>query len=143
MRDQGIFFVVGDNSRAELLPSNIYHSLHSTLEKNGFDGMIIIPRHATNIFYDCSRVSDIVTEFNYHYSKQLGGPKTFDEIMQIEVTNAISSLLAFRYDPFMFHQANLRVDSVGFPDGGTHSLISYWVDRVIDELSQFTSLPGK
>ena len=49
MFEHGFKFVIGDNSRAELLPSNMYHSLHTSVKTNGIDGMYIVPRHATNL----------------------------------------------------------------------------------------------
>jgi hypothetical protein len=50
--EHGFRFVVGDNSRPALAPPSAYHSLRTNNATNGIEGMYIIPRHATNIYYD-------------------------------------------------------------------------------------------
>eukprot|EP00026_Physarum_polycephalum_P003404 Phypoly_transcript_03415.p1 GENE.Phypoly_transcript_03415~~Phypoly_transcript_03415.p1 ORF type:complete len:767 (+),score=124.06 Phypoly_transcript_03415:97-2397(+) len=141
--EHGFRFVVGDNSRAELAPPNAYHSLHTSTAKNGIEGMYIIPRHATNIYYDGSLPQHTTTEFNYHYAAALGRSYNFSEIVARDVDVATAALLAFRHDPFMFHQANLRFSRSGFPDKKPHSLVSYWVDQVIDSVTKYSTLPIK
>lgn len=51
--DRGIFHVVGDNTRPTLLNTvNEHWPLISTVEANGFAGIQITPRWATNIYYN-------------------------------------------------------------------------------------------
>jgi hypothetical protein len=51
--DRGITNVVGDNTRPVLLnPVNEYWPLITTVAANGFAGMQITPRWATNIYYN-------------------------------------------------------------------------------------------
>lgn len=45
MWDTGIKYVVGDNSRPELVPkTSLYHGITTTEAEHGFPGMYIIPR---------------------------------------------------------------------------------------------------
>lgn len=139
MYEFGIRFVVGDNSRWELIPPNLYHVLHSNKSANGVDGINIVPRHATNIYYDASLPKHITDQFNYRYSDKFGD-LSFDEVVQRDVQVAVKALLLFRHDPFMFHQANLRFSEDGYSED-EHSLLSYWVDAVLGELEKYISLP--
>jgi len=41
----------------------------------------------------------------------------------------------------MMHQANLRFTTEGFADGNVHSLMSFWVDEVLDSVMHYTHLP--
>jgi hypothetical protein len=138
MYDFGIRHVVGDNSRPELVPTDsLYHGIHTTEEVNGFNGMYIVPRQATNIYYDGSLPEHITEQYNYRYEATQGA-LTFDQIVDREVTAALNLLLSLRHDPYMFHQANLRF----FDYEGKHaSLLSFWTDAVVDALLKYISLP--
>lgn len=67
MWDVGLRYVVGDNSRPDLVPTNLYHGLYTNESYNGFDGIYIIPRHATNIYYFASTTQEIEDQFNIRY----------------------------------------------------------------------------
>lgn len=55
--DAGIQYVVGDNTRKSLLnPDNEHWPLISSVSSNGFAGIQIVPRWATNIYYNVSPV---------------------------------------------------------------------------------------
>jgi len=60
MKDNGIESVCGDNSRVELKAKNPFHPLQSTRATNGYDGMVIIPRHATEIYFNVSTIGEEV-----------------------------------------------------------------------------------
>jgi hypothetical protein len=58
---------IGDNSQPILTPPVTYHGMYTTNATNGFDGMYIVPRHATNIYYD-SQTPDIeMLQYNWRY----------------------------------------------------------------------------
>jgi hypothetical protein len=101
--DFGFQFVVGDNSRPELIPSNVYHTLHTTAAVNGYDGLMIVPRHATNIYYDACWPIHITEQYDHFYGS-IYGSSTIDQIVSRDVEVAMRNLLAYRHDPFMFHQ---------------------------------------
>jgi hypothetical protein len=144
MLDFGIKYVVGDNSLPHLYVNhtNKYHGLYTNqIEEgdfNGHEGLYVVPRHATNIYYDASQPKDIEAQFNWLYSVKLGKTFTFAEIVERDVEAALQALLAYRHDPFMFHQANMRQFSL---NGRKTSLIGYWSEGVIEGLLKYTSLP--
>lgn len=62
--DNGITSVVGDNTRPVLLsPYNEFWPLISNASLNGFDGMPIIPRWATTIYYNCDSANCTTNEW--------------------------------------------------------------------------------
>jgi hypothetical protein len=67
MYDLGIRNVVGDNSRPELVPSNLYHGYYTTVAVNKYSGIYVIPRQSTNIYYDASQTVDITNQYNDKY----------------------------------------------------------------------------
>lgn len=67
------------------------------------------------------------------------GHYNFSRIVEKDVVVATKSLLTFRHDPFMFHQANMRAITI---DNDNDSLLGYWVDRVLDSILKYTTLPG-
>lgn len=138
--DFGIRFVVGDNSRAELIPANLYHGLYTTVEKNGFDGLYIIPRHATDIYYCASRPINIEEQYNDRYRTYWGRDFTFDEILTEESSFNGHFLLSLRHDPYMFHQANLR--KFTNTHGVETSLITSWMEAILTWTAKFTTLPS-
>lgn len=138
MFDFGIKAVVGDSSLPPLNPVNPYHGLYTTEALNGYDGIYIVPRIDTNIYYDACLPIHITNQYNDRYYSYWGRNLTFEQVMQQDVINFGPLLLAFRHDPFMFHQANLRI----FPYMGKNaSLISLWMDRMLDNLATYYSLP--
>jgi hypothetical protein len=53
--DQCIHNAVGDNTRPVLMsPLNEYWPLMSNVTENGYEGLTIMPRWSTTIFYDCT-----------------------------------------------------------------------------------------
>ncbi len=125
---------LGDNSRPELLSPNPYHGWYTTQATNGFDGIYVVPRHATDVFYDSSLPINIEQIYNHMYGTSLD----YKAISALDVTMALGQLLAFRHDPFMFHQANLREITV---DGQQTSLLTHWVDSVVAAVKQYSLLP--
>jgi hypothetical protein len=135
--DFGIRYIVGDNSRPELVPPVQYHGFYTNATTHGFAGIYVLPRQATNIYYDGSIPADIESQFNYRYAATLG-TLDFPTIVQRDVDVAVKMLLAYRWDPYMFHQANMRYFSY---NGQMTSLLTYWFDAVVNSLTQYTNLP--
>eukprot|EP01111_Echinosteliopsis_oligospora_P008511 TRINITY_DN2423_c2_g1_i3.p1 TRINITY_DN2423_c2_g1~~TRINITY_DN2423_c2_g1_i3.p1 ORF type:complete len:898 (+),score=232.22 TRINITY_DN2423_c2_g1_i3:167-2860(+) len=137
--DVGIHFLVGDNSRPELRPEFPYHGYYTTVAVNGFKGMHILPREATYIYYDCSLPDELESEYNHLYRNYYGKDSTTSDIVYREGKRVALLLLAFRNDPYMFHQANLR--EFTNEAGETVTLLSSWIDSIISEYSKYYSLP--
>eukprot|EP01097_Dermamoeba_algensis_P000585 TRINITY_DN1200_c0_g2_i4.p1 TRINITY_DN1200_c0_g2~~TRINITY_DN1200_c0_g2_i4.p1 ORF type:complete len:558 (+),score=158.38 TRINITY_DN1200_c0_g2_i4:1099-2772(+) len=167
LTDFGIQIVVGDNSREELWPfpasyndaidyppakcidrsqpeyrqTNFYHGRWLTAAVNGYTDAIkyyrqilMVPRTATNIFYHASTIAEEVSVYNNIYSSS----KTYSQIYAEETKRALISLLSHRWDPIMFHQANTRVITI---DNKSTSLLQYWIESVMTEYRQYSTLP--
>jgi len=134
----GIYTVVGDNSRPELVPENKYHGIYTSVETHGFDGIYIVPRHVTDIFYNVATPDQEVAE----YMKIYGVSKTINEIVSIQAQTAARFLLSYRHDPYMFHQANFGsyTTTLGGKSRVT-SLLSNWIANTFSQLTRFTTLP--
>jgi len=134
MWDLGIRNLCGDNSHPEQLPAFDYHGWYTNETYNGFDGMYIVPRVDTNIYYDASQTINIVQQYNHNHNATW----TFDQIIAYEADYNSRLLLQYRHDPYMFHQANMRTIT---NDGQTTSLLASWVDAVVDEVLKYSTLP--
>ncbi len=131
---QGIKYIVGDNSRPELRNSNPYLGLYTNTQDNGFDGVLILPRHATNVFYNTSTKTEMISLYNFLYSSYFGQDSTWAQIMAREEELAVAALLSYRPDPWMFHQANLR-------KSGSDSLLSLWLKKVTSGVRKYSNFP--
>eukprot|EP00123_Amoebidium_parasiticum_P022336 comp8570_c0_seq1/m.3858 comp8570_c0_seq1/g.3858 ORF comp8570_c0_seq1/g.3858 comp8570_c0_seq1/m.3858 type:complete len:944 (-) comp8570_c0_seq1:455-3286(-) len=162
MLDNGHRTAVGDNSRVDLKPDNIFHPFQTKVAGKSGERVMVIPRFATRVYFDCSTPEENVMEHNSFYGPRcigynetgpvnaLGGRKcntttlkydhdlTWDEVMDIEGQEVAMNLLAKRTDPYMFHQANLRFF---WYNGKKQSLISIWIDSVLKHYTQYSSLP--
>lgn len=136
MIDEGIVTAVGDNSRTELIPENLWHGLRTTVDHNGYEGVFIIPRWATNIFYDNS-----LPDLNLvHFNAITPYTWTWEQLMDYEGRTAARNLLMYRPDPYMFHQANIH--TFDFPGWTTKtSLLALWTQSVIDHLNKYNAFP--
>ena len=135
--DNQIFYATGDNTRPELVDS-LFSGHYTSVEKHGHDGLYIIPRHSTVIYYNVSRPIELASEYNFIYHSHFGRDSTFEEIIEREVDRVSRYLLNYEPSPYMFHQANLRT----FPwKGSRHTLLGIWMEEIIEELRKFHRLP--
>lgn len=136
---QSIYNVTGDNSRPELVnEANPYVGLYTTVADNGFAGVFIIPRHATEVYYNVTTKAEMVSLYNFFYRDYFGQDSTFAQIMSREEEMALSHLLAFESAPHMFHQANLKRFQV---NGVYESLLSLWLRQVVNGVRKYSTLP--
>ncbi|KHJ33641.1 putative extracellular serine-rich protein [Erysiphe necator] len=140
--DNGIVNVVGDNTRSVLLNHvNSMWPLVTTVAENGYDGVIIVPRWATNIYYNCNLPGCTVSE----WINTSTGSGDFDTLLANEKETNIRNLLALHRDPFMFHQANLDYGNAEEIEinGVTEklSLFQAWVETIIQELTRLVTWP--
>lgn len=140
--DNKINYVVGDNTRPVLQnQQNTFWPLISTVESNGYDGLVIIPRFATTIYYNCDTAECTTKE----WIDTSGGKGDFDDLLvQAKVENS-RHLLALHADPYMFHQANMRAIDIPQRTVGNYtasmSLVTTWVETVTQELMRLTNWP--
>lgn len=137
--DNGIKYVTGDNSRSELVPEHPYVGLYTTEEKNGFNGVLIIPRNATEIYYNASTPAELVSEYNSIYMKSLGSWSSFDDIYKREAERVVINLLRYDPSPYMFHQSNMNRFELS--SGKKTSLLSHWMDEVAQGIRKYSKLP--
>lgn len=139
----GIIYVVGDNTRPALLNTDRpFWTLTTTTARNGYDGLEIIPRFATNIYYNCDGATSNTALWQMGLNQTTG----FDGIMQTERMAAARNLLALRHDPYMFHQANMRAGDTGTATTAAAeytnlSLLQIWVEELVDEMTRLVSWP--
>jgi len=141
-KDNGLTAVVGDNTRPILLnPNNEFWPLITNASINGFDGMVVMPRWATTIYYNCDTPDCTLQE----WIKTSAGAGDFTALLNDARATNVRHLLGLHQDPFMFHQANMRqIDRPSFTVGdqtGTLSLLQIWVETVLQELMRLTTWP--
>ena len=72
---------------------------------NGFPGFAILPRYATEVYYNCSTVAQEEALYNAIYPPATyfqGKRSTINDIMQREATRVVrDSILGLRKDPHM------------------------------------------
>lgn len=133
LAEQGINYVVGDDSRPELV--NIYNQ-HLGIYTHS--NIYIIPRNATDIFYDTSLPQELVSKFNVIYSAVLKKHFTLDDIYNQEEARALPELLSFDSAPWMFHQANLKKFKF---NKNEESLLSLWLKKITTGIRKYSTLP--
>ena len=138
--EQGVACATGDNTWRHLRnPDNPHHMLYTTADKNGFDGFAVLPRAATEIYYNCSTVAQQEALYNAIYQSYYGARSTIADITAREAARVVrSGLLALRLDPHMMHQANLRLEGNG---SGARSLVTRWLDAVLGQFFAIAAWP--
>jgi hypothetical protein len=137
----GVRHVISDSSVTEELdPLNPGNNPSPNVgRRNPFDPSLLqIPRHPTNIFFNCSLPAEEVGLYNELYRDYFGRDLTYAEILDVDTDLALSDLLSYDVDPLMFHQANLRFWSDG---SRWRSLYTDWIDRLAARYTELVDLP--
>jgi hypothetical protein len=144
--DFGIRFVISDTSRPEWNNPSPNAGIYSSLAP----GLLVIPRHPSNLFFNIYTPGDWVAEYNCFYYKlnplKCGGasfdryryldqPIDFAGIVEHEADQLVQYLLKWDIDPLMFHQPN----TVEYAPGRT--LLGDLVNRVLQKYNAMYSLP--
>eukprot|EP01134_Creolimax_fragrantissima_P000839 CFRG0839T1 len=141
----GIHNLVGDNSRPELQDPYMYHAIVSTVLQYGQDGVIIVPRWSPNIPFNCNSyecVSQFYSDGGCNwvtYGPPCPGNMTGPDIVIRESKTATIPLLQLRWDPYMFHQANMH--ALPFREGYVPLVGIFVQDAVEDTMRYLTGLP--
>ncbi|KAH6984590.1 hypothetical protein BKA56DRAFT_481636 [Ilyonectria sp. MPI-CAGE-AT-0026] len=140
--DNGITFVVGDNTRPVLRNTNsVYWPLISTVADNGYAGLTIVPRFSTAIYYNCDTAECTTRE----WIATSAGSGDYTNLLANSKSTNVRNLLSLQADPYMFHQANMRqsnVDTITIGDQtGSMSLVMSWTETMVQELLRLTSWP--
>ncbi|TVY83390.1 hypothetical protein LSUE1_G003677 [Lachnellula suecica] len=140
--DNGIIHVVGDNTRPVLMNSqNEMWPLISTVAGNGFAGIQINPRWATNIYYNCPLPACTVLE----WINTSAGAGDFYDLLAVEKAANTRHLLGLHHDPYMFHQANLNYETAGETTingvSAKLSMFQAWMETIVQEMARLTEWP--
>ncbi len=138
--DNGIKFVIGDNSRPELVSlTNKHWGRYTTSATNGYAGILIVPRFPVDVFYNASNFEELTSEFNKLFREDYDRPQTLAQILARNARDASENLFEYNYAPYMFHQANLRYVTYG--SWGSESLLSKWFKDTIEAYRRVSTLP--
>ncbi len=127
--------------------------LMSTVEANGFAGMQISGRWATNIYYNVCFPSSIVVRHRclqtqcqlpdccvLEWIATSAGKGNYNDMLELETRTNVRHLLGLHHDAFMFHQANLNYVTAPLMtingNEDTFSLLQVWVETITAELSR-------
>ncbi|CZT05215.1 related to extracellular serine-rich protein [Rhynchosporium agropyri] len=140
--DNGIKYVVGDNTRPVLMnKQNEFWPLISTVADNGYAGVTIVPRWATNIYYNCDLPACTVQE----WIDTSAGSGDWTALLALEKATNTRHLLGLHHDPYMFHQANMNYQTAGTTtiNGVTKklSLVQAWAETVTQEMMRLVTWP--
>lgn len=146
-KDNGIRYLVSDMSRPDWLPAKPNTGVWSPYQPS----ILLIPRRATNIFYNASTPvagawGSETDEFNFlfgpsgYFKTGNGDPffqtnLSYEQILDWESTQIVSYMLRGELYPVMFHQANyIRYN-------GRNMLFTDLVDATIKKFAAISNLP--
>jgi hypothetical protein len=97
--ENGIEYTVGDNSRPVLMNrvdrKSDFHPILSNVVENGYDGVWIVGRWGTSIYYNC----DLPACDNKEWKAIAGGTGDFNAQLEYEKNVNTKYLLGLRWDP--------------------------------------------
>lgn len=128
-KDAGIRYLVSDASRCAWGNP----TPNTGIVSNFAPEILIIPRHANNLFYDVSTPEEWVSKYNHIYRSYWGRDSSFAEIVEREAETILRYLLKWDIDPLMFHQPNLSAYD------GEHSLLTDLFDCVLAKYNNLIS----
>ncbi|KAJ3095132.1 hypothetical protein HDU97_007245 [Phlyctochytrium planicorne] len=149
----GITAAVGDTSRPKTtnLTNPEFWPMITSVDVSGFAGFTVIPRSATNVFFNCTNPvynTQIYHNIYANAADQTLKTKPFAGIIDDDVQRVTRMLLGLSWVPYMFHQANLRNADITYTfvnpgNGKTEklSLVSYWVESVLANFYKYTNWP--
>ncbi|PSN66446.1 putative extracellular serine-rich protein [Corynespora cassiicola Philippines] len=143
--ENGIQYTVGDNARLVLMNvasrKSDFHPIITNIKENGYEGAYIIGRFGTTIYYNC----DLPECDNTEWKAIANGQGDFNAQLEYERSVNTKYLLGLRWDPYMFHQANMRIsDTPQITLLGKRkkwSLLMAWTEAVIYEFTRLTQWP--
>lgn len=127
----GIRYMVGDVS----VPGYENPSPNAGRHHPRRPSILLIPRYATNLFFDVSTPDEWVSEYNERYRDFWGSEMDYEEILDHESDVLLSYLLSGDMNPLMFHQANLRAYD------GEATLLGDLLDMTLAKYERLYDLP--
>jgi hypothetical protein len=130
--DSGIRYLVTDTS----IPSHRAPSANTGIPNPHVPGILMIPRHANNLFYNVSTPAQWMAEYNDIYRGYWGRDLSYPEILDDQSDLLLRALLKGDVSPQMFHQPNLRAYNAA---GNT--LLGDLLDAVADKYEYYYNFP--
>lgn len=124
-------------------PNTGYYIDRAMLPANATSSILVIPRYASNLYYNVSTPAEWESEYNYFYKDPGGLFPTFTTYQKVgDIINTESDMwlrymLKYSIYSVMFHQPNLRAYD------GTRSLLGDLIDATLNKYSALFSLPVK
>lgn len=136
MAESGYVAAVGDNTWQYLRNLEFPHrTLVTDVGRFGWAGGRIVPRWATEVYFNVAGEQGEVNLYNLLYRSFFGFDSNLQQIMDREASRVFrDGLLALRRDPHMFHQANLATVS-------GKSLLMRWVEAVLGTHTLYMTWP--
>jgi hypothetical protein len=131
--DAGIRYLVSDTS----IPSHRAASPNTGLPNWVEPRILMIPRHANNLFYNVSTPAEWVSEYNYIYTGYWGRDLSYAEILDNQADLLLGFLLKGDISPLMFHQPNLRDYN-----GQGNTLLGDLLDAVANKYERLYNFPA-
>lgn len=131
-------FVVGDNTVEDLRPAKEHLARKTQLNLHGHDGLMIIPRHPNDLFYNVSLPDELHSLFNHLYFPHAQDEFSFEQIMDKNTDEVLARMLSYDAASNMFHQANMRHFDY---QGRWTSLMSEWMRGAIEKFRALSTLP--
>lgn len=129
--ENGVRYVVSDTSR----PGEDNPSPNTGIPNWEEPGIFMVPRRPTNLFYNVSTPQEWLAEYNDMYRSYWGRDLTYAELLDVESEFLARYMLRWEMNPWMFHQANLRLYD------GKHSLLSDLLDATFAKYGAITNVP--
>ena len=130
--DSGIRYLVTDTSIAYHRPP----SPNVGIPNWYVPGILMIPRHANNLFYNVSTPSQWEAEYNFIYNSYWGRDLNYAEILDDQSDLLLRAILKGDVSPQMFHQPNLRDYN-----GLGNTLLGDLLDAVADKYEYYYNFP--
>ena len=134
--DFGIRYLISDASRSGWEYPSFNAGFYSTYQPS----ILIIPRHASNLFYNVTNPTEWISEYNWFYAP--GGQRpyfshdlNYAEPLDFESDFWLDFLLTWDIHRVTFHQSNLRAYD------GTHSLFGDLVEQTLARYHSIYTLP--
>jgi hypothetical protein len=125
--DLGIAYLISNTSRPGQDNPFPNVGIHNALQP----GLLEIPRHPTEIYFDVTTPDEEVTEYR---TRHPGNP-SYEQILAKESDHLLNYMLMGEIDPWMFHQSNLRAYD------GSHTLLLDLLDRILQKYEAIYNLP--
>lgn len=131
--DAGIRYLVSDTSIPSHRPASPNVGVPNWIDPR----ILMIPRHANNLFFNVSTPAEWTDEYNHIYRAYWGRDLSYAEILDNQAELLLGFLLKGDVSPLMFHQPNLRDYN-----GLGNTLLGDLLDAVANKYEQLYNFPA-